>query len=217
VVNALALAAACGANPATPQEGGEPVQARGAVETEIKRLEQMEVKAFLERDISILSKLWDAKHVVNNPDNKIVAGVSPEERPGLKKPRTSFTREVEHLTVRKNLVISMGGETIVPGVGEPHSGKTVHRRYTHIWQRVEGEWKLIARHANVFRVDPSRRTRRAPVLDIRKLGVPGRMLITLVKMTGGSMALGVIRCNDAEHPLPRVSGASQNQQVPCFQ
>lgn len=156
VVIALALAAACGAsaNPATPQEGGKPAPARGAVETEIKRLEQMEVKAFLERDIPTLSKLWDAQYVVNNPDNKIVAGVSPEKRPGLRKPRTSFTREVEHLTIRENLVISMGSETIVPDDGEPHAGKTVHRRYTHIWQRVEGEWKLIARHANVFLVDP---------------------------------------------------------------
>lgn len=157
-VSAISLALAVGyrvsANPATPQEGAIPVQVRAVVETEIKRLEQMEVKAFLERDIPTLSKLWDAKYVVNNPDNKIVADVSPTNRPGLRKPRTSFTREVEHLTIRGNLVISMGSETIVPDDDEPHAGKTVHRRYTHIWQRVEGEWKLIARHANVFRVDP---------------------------------------------------------------
>ena len=52
MVIALALAATCGtgANPATPQPG----PASGAVETEIKRLEQMEVKAFLERDIPTL-------------------------------------------------------------------------------------------------------------------------------------------------------------------
>jgi len=155
-VVALALAAGCdtGTNPAnTAQSGARPGPAPDAVETDIRRLEQMEAKGFLERDIATLAKLWDTKYVVNNPDNKIVAGVSPEERPGLQKPRTSFTREVEHLTVRGNLVISMGGETIVPGDGEPYAGKTVHRRYTHIWQRVEGEWKLIARHANVFRVD----------------------------------------------------------------
>ena len=58
------------------------------------------------------------------------------------------------LTVRENLVISMGSETIIPGEGEPHAGKTVHRRYTHVWQRVGADWKLIARHANVSRVDP---------------------------------------------------------------
>ncbi|MEO5740495.1 MAG: nuclear transport factor 2 family protein [Vicinamibacterales bacterium] len=138
-VIAVALATACGASANTPQDGENASTAPSAVETEIKRLEQMEVKAFLERDIPTLSKLWDAKYVVNNPDNKIVAGVSPEQRPGLQKPRNSFTREVEHLTVRENLVISMGGETIVPGDGEPLAGKTVHRRYTHVWQRAEGE------------------------------------------------------------------------------
>jgi hypothetical protein len=151
---ALAVGSRVSANPANPQEDTHPVQARAVVETEIKRLEQMEVKAFLDRDIPTLSKLWDAKYVVNNPDNKIVADVPPATRPGLRKPRSSFTREVEHLTIRGNLAISMGGETIVPGDSEPHAGKTVHRRYTHIWQRVGSEWKLIARHANVFRVDP---------------------------------------------------------------
>jgi len=156
-VMVLALAVGCdtGTNPAsTLQDAAKPGPTPDSVETEIERLEQMEVKAFLARDIRTLSKLWDPKYVVNNPDNKIVAGVPPDERPGLQKPRTSFTREVEHLTVRDTLVISMGGETIVPADDEPHAGKTVHRRYTHIWERVAGEWKLIARHANVFRVDP---------------------------------------------------------------
>ena len=156
-VMVMALALGCDSSPdpaKTPQGGAKPGPAPDPVETEIKRLEQLEAKAFLERDTPALSKLWDAKYVVNNPDNKIVAGVPAEKRPGLQKPRKSFTREVEHLTIRDNLVISMGGETIVPGDGEPHAGKTVHRRYTHVWQRAEGEWKLIARHANVFRVDP---------------------------------------------------------------
>lgn len=154
---ALMLAAGCDSSPglaSSPQGDATPEPAPASVEVEIKRLEQMEVTAFLERDIPTLSKLWDPKYVVNNPDNKIVAGVRPDERPGLQKPRTSFTREVEHLTVRDTLVISMGGETIVPADDEPHAGKTVHRRYTHIWQRVGNEWKLIARHANVSRVDP---------------------------------------------------------------
>jgi hypothetical protein len=153
---ALGLAAGCDNGPYPvniPKSGAKPGPTSDAVETDIRRLEQVEAKAFLERDIATLSTLWDAEYVVNNPDNKIVAGVSPEKRPGLQKPRTLFTREVEHLTVRGDLVISMGNEIIVPGEGEPHSGKTVHRRYTHIWQRVEGDWKLIARHANVFRVD----------------------------------------------------------------
>jgi ketosteroid isomerase-like protein len=156
VLMALALAAGCDTSRNSgnsAQNGANAGAASDAVETDIRRLEQIEAKAFLERDVATLSKLWDVKYVVNNPDNKIVAGISPQQRPGLQKPRTLFTREVEHLTVRGDLVISMGSEIIVPGEGEPYSGKTVHRRYTHIWQRVDGEWKLIARHANVFRVD----------------------------------------------------------------
>jgi hypothetical protein len=94
-VIAVALAAGCGigTNPANaPRADGKPGPVPDAVQTEIKGLEQVEAKAFLERDVPTLSKLWDAKIVVNNPDNKIVADVSPEKRPGLKKPRTVHAR-----------------------------------------------------------------------------------------------------------------------------
>jgi hypothetical protein len=109
----------------------------------------MEVQAVLAKDTVTLERLWDKKYVVNNPDNRIVvAGSNPVDRPVLQKPRTAFTREVEHITVRGDVVISMGGETVVPGGDLPKAGKTVRRRYTNIWTRVDGSWKLIARHAN---------------------------------------------------------------------
>jgi hypothetical protein len=123
--------------------------AQNKVEDEIRRLEQIEVKAILARDTATLEKLWDKNYVVNNPDNKIVlANADPVDRPVLKKPRSSFTREVEQITIRDNIVISMGSETVVPAGDLPKSGQTVKRRYTNIWMKVGDNWKLIARHAN---------------------------------------------------------------------
>ena len=122
-----------------------------AVEEEIKRLEQMEVKAVLSKDSAVLKKLWDKDYVVNNPENKIVlANPDPLDRPVMQKARISFTREVEHITIRGDIVFSMGNETVVPGVDQPQSGQLVKRRYTNIWMKVNGDWKLVARHANVI-------------------------------------------------------------------
>lgn len=119
------------------------------IEEEIRRLEQVEVKAVMERDKATLEKLWDKTYVVNNPDNLIVvAGANPTDRPVLQKPRASFKREVERITVRGDVVISMGREKVVPSGDLPKAGKTVKRRYTNIWMKVDGGWKLVARHAN---------------------------------------------------------------------
>lgn len=118
-------------------------------EEELKKLEQMEVKAVLEKDTITLKKLWDKEYVVNNPDNKVVLAIPNSVfRPVLNKPRTSFTRDVEHITIRGNIAFSMGSETIIPGGDLPKFGQTVVRRYTNIWMKVEGSWKLVARHAN---------------------------------------------------------------------
>jgi hypothetical protein len=118
-------------------------------EEELKKLEQMEVKAVLEKDTITLKKLWDKDYVVNNPDNKVVLAIPNSVfRPVLTKPRTSFTREVEHITIRGNIAFSMGNETIIPGGDLPKSGQSVKRRYTNIWMKVDGSWKLVARHAN---------------------------------------------------------------------
>jgi hypothetical protein len=124
-------------------------------ESTVRNLEQKEVRAVLARDTETLKQLWDRNYVVNNPENKIVlANADPVDRPVLKKPRTSFTREVEYITVRGNVVISMGNETILPAGDLPKSGQTVKRRYTNIWMKIEGNWKLVARHANEICSEP---------------------------------------------------------------
>jgi len=150
----LMLAAGCGdaANPIGATDATTDGRSRVEdVEAEIRRLEQMEVAAVLSRDGAVLEKLWDAQFVVNNPDNQIVlAKPDPLDRPVMQRPRTSFTRDVEHITVNGDVVISMGNETVVPAGDLPSSGETVKRRYTNIWMKVDDGWKLIARHANVI-------------------------------------------------------------------
>jgi ketosteroid isomerase-like protein len=121
------------------------------IEAEIKLLEQMEVQAILKKDTVTLLKLWDADYVVNAPDNKInFAGRTTLDRPVLRRARTSFTREVEEIIVRENTVFSMGSETVTPSERQTGPQQIVKRRYTNIWMKKDGAWKLMARHANVI-------------------------------------------------------------------
>ncbi len=119
------------------------------IETEIKNLEQNEVQAVLNKDTITLKKLWDKDYVVNNPENKIVlAKLNSVDRPVLQKQRTSFTREVEKIIINGDIAISMGKETVVSIEDASKSGQTIERRYTNIWMKKDGSWKLVARHAN---------------------------------------------------------------------
>lgn len=121
------------------------------IEKAIRVLEQVEVKAILEKDSATLLKLWDKNYTVNSPDNVIyVAGKTTLDRPVLKRARTSFTREVELVTVKGNFAFTMGSETVVPAGDQPAAGQTVRRRFTNIWEKQEGAWKLVGRHANVI-------------------------------------------------------------------
>jgi ketosteroid isomerase-like protein len=121
------------------------------IEAEIRNLEQLEVEAILKKDTVTLLKLWDKAYVVNAPDNKInFAGKTTVDRPVLKRARTSFTRDIEHVIIRGNTVFCMGSETVVPTGDQGAAQQTVKRRYTNIWMKQEGTWKLVARHANVI-------------------------------------------------------------------
>lgn len=118
-------------------------------ENEIRNLEQKEVQAILDKDTITLKKLWDNDYVVNNPENIIVlAKPNIADRPVLQKQRTSFTREVEKIIFNGDVAISMGREMVESKGDNQKSEQTIERRYTNIWMKKDGAWKLIARHAN---------------------------------------------------------------------
>lgn len=122
-----------------------------STETEIRRLEQSEVQAILQKDSVALLKLWDADYTVNSPDNIIYfAGKTTLDRPVLKRARTAFTRDVEHVSIKGTFAFSMGSETVTPMDEQHGSGQVVKRRFTNIWEKQSTGWKLVGRHANVI-------------------------------------------------------------------
>ena len=119
------------------------------IEKEIRQLEEKRVAAFLKKDTAALLRIWAPDYFVNRP-----AGLVSTRDKILELVLTdtisfsNFKSEVEYIRVKSNFVISMGNETITPGGNNPDAGKTLKRRFTHIWSKENDTWILLARHAN---------------------------------------------------------------------
>ena len=125
-------------------------------EAQVREMELVEAKALVQQNISTLQKIWSPGFMVNSPLNIVFIGGQVElVKAGILQ-YTSFTRVVEHVLVLKDVVITMGNETVVPAGLDPLAGKTIYRRFTNIWMKEKGKWVLMARHANnICPTDPS--------------------------------------------------------------
>ena len=132
------------------------IAAQSADEVAIRTLEEQERTGVLRQDLAALEGIWSEHYMVNAPMNVIApnrAVVLDIFRQGLAQ-YASFDRKIEQLRVDGDLAFVMGSETVQPIGNAPLAGQTVERRFTHVWQKGAGEWRLIARHAN--NVLPSR-------------------------------------------------------------
>ena len=117
-------------------------------ETEVRAMEIAEATALLQKDIPALQRIWSPEFMVNAPLNMVFIGGQVEMvRTGFIS-YSSFVRNVEHVMVLKDVVITMGSETVVPTSPDPMAGQTIQRRYTNIWMKEKGNWVLMARHAS---------------------------------------------------------------------
>lgn len=126
---------------------GQSAKQKAATEQEIRKLDVAHADAVLRGDLAALDKLWTKDFKVNNPFNEI--DKADRIRTGAVT-YSSFIREPESILVHGDTVIVMGRETAVPKGNSPDAGKTINRRYTNIWMKREGKWRLIARHASVI-------------------------------------------------------------------
>jgi len=131
----------------TGSVSAQSTRQKAAIETEIRRLELAHADAVLRGDLAAMDKIWTTDFKVNNPFNEI--DNAKRIRSGAVT-YSSFVREPESVRIHKNTVIVMGRETVVPKGNSPDAGKTINRRYTNIWMKRNGEWRLIARHASVI-------------------------------------------------------------------
>ena len=117
-------------------------------EAEVRAMEVVEARALLQKDIPTLQKIWSPGFMVNAPLNMVFIGGQVDLVKAGILSYTSFVRTVEQVLVLKDVVITMGSETVVPSGLDPMAGQTIQRRYTNIWMKEKGDWVLVARHAS---------------------------------------------------------------------
>jgi ketosteroid isomerase-like protein len=125
---------------------------RGSDEATVRSLDDQERAAALKRDIPTLERLWSDGLTVNAPNNEMLIGkpaVLDWVHRGIIN-FSSFERSIEFFHLDGDLAIIMGAEEVRPIGDAPSTGQTVRRRFTNIWKKQGGTWRLIARHANVI-------------------------------------------------------------------
>ena len=142
----ILLAMAC-ATVLTGSASAQSSKRKATVEQEIRRLDLAHADAVLRGDQSAMDKLWTEDFIANNPFNEIDR--ADRIRTGAVT-YSSFDRVAESVVVHGDTVIVMGREAVVPKGASPDAGKTINRRYTNIWMKRKGQWRLVARHASVI-------------------------------------------------------------------
>lgn len=117
-------------------------------EDDVRAIEQVEVQALLQKDTVTLKKIWAPGFMVNSPFNMVFIGGQVGLVSAGIISYTSFIRNIEHVMVLKDAVITMGSEIVIPSGLDPMAGQTIQRRYSNIWIKEKSNWILVARHAN---------------------------------------------------------------------
>jgi ketosteroid isomerase-like protein len=117
------------------------------IEIDVRKLDSLHAAAVLNGDLKEMDKYWTEDFMVNNPFNEI--DKADRIRNGTVT-YSSFQRTCEAVKIVENVAILMGKEIVVPKGDSPDAGKTINRRYTNIWMYLNGQWKLVARHASVI-------------------------------------------------------------------
>lgn len=128
-----------------------------ATEEVIRKLDDEERQAALDRNLVALERLWSEDFTVNAPNNAVSVGKKAVMETFVKSGIINFSsyeRKIEFIRLDGDYAFVFGLETLIPKTDAPSAGLvaglTVNRRYTNIWKNEKGTWRLFARHANVI-------------------------------------------------------------------
>ena len=93
--------------------------------------------------------------IVNNPQNRMSPRTATAESYRIGRiSYARYDRMIEHASVRSGAVLLMGEERVSPKPPNPLAGKAVVRRFTDLWKRENGRWRLSARQATIISSAP---------------------------------------------------------------
>jgi len=124
------------------------VRAQVSDTTVIKDLEAKMKTAVLQNDTAAFFSFFAPEAVVNSPANRVATlDMVKQFTRAFQISYSSYDMVIEKIVIVENIALSMGQEVVVPKDNANHIGKTVTRRYTDIWMKRKGGWKLVGRQA----------------------------------------------------------------------
>ena len=130
-------------------------QARVGDEASLRQVDEHQRSLIAARDAAGMQALADPDLHINAPTNKVLTG---QQLVGMMKSGAvageEFVRVPESVTISGDVGIVMGHErfTATPGSesGKMFGARSLDRRYTNIYRWKDGQWRFLARHANVI-------------------------------------------------------------------
>jgi len=126
-----------------------PKDEENQIQKTIEAMEEGQVRFVLAGDETAATREWADDLAVNAPSNQVRRKPAilelMKQHTGLQ--YSSFELHREAMIIRRDCVVTMGYEIVVPKGNVPDSGKTINRRYTNIYHLEDGGWRLIARQA----------------------------------------------------------------------
>jgi Domain of unknown function (DUF4440) len=136
------------ASAANPWDSDPAVQA-------VLELRRQGIAAMTSVGASAESERYSSTFVANTPGNLVVTGQQMLER--FARGTLSYAAVEQRLDYAAShgpdLVVLMGEEIVVPGPNAADAGKRIHRRFTDVFRKENGEWRHDLRHANVISVE----------------------------------------------------------------
>lgn len=93
--------------------------------------------------------------VVQNPENSIIGFQQIITRIGQGKINYAYLdRKIENIAFVNGIAVVMGMETLMAQGETKNAGKTIQRRFTNVWAKENGAWRLSARQATIISITP---------------------------------------------------------------
>jgi hypothetical protein len=122
---------------------------------EVLELRRQGIAAMTTTGATAASERYSSTFVANTPGNAVVKGAQMLEQ--FARGTVGYAAVEQHLDYAAshgpNLVVLMGEEVVVPRAGAANAGKRIHRRFTDVFRKENGEWRHDLRHANVISVE----------------------------------------------------------------
>lgn len=150
-----ALALLLGYSFSSAQEPGSTRWADDAAVQAVLAQRRAGIEAMMAGTMSAETERYSSTFVANTPGNAVVAGDVLLEL--FSTGDLKYEHVEQHIeyagTHGSDMVVLMGEEIVVPGAGMANAGQRVHRRFTDVFRRENGEWRHDLRHANVIEAD----------------------------------------------------------------